>query len=55
MTSFSQLTKKIEKVRANDMKRVAADAHLLNPRLFEPAKRADDRVDLTLMDQGEVG
>ena len=30
------------------MKRVAAGAHLPTPRLFEPAKKADDRADYCL-------
>ena len=36
------------KLGAHAVKRVAAGAHLLNPWLFEPAKRPDDRADYCL-------
>ena len=51
MKSFGRhirLSEKNEKLGAYAMKRVAASAHLPAPRLFEPAKRPDDRADYCL-------
>ena len=43
-------TRKIRKgkLRVNAMKRVAAEAHLPTPWLFEPVKRPDDRANYCL-------
>ena len=40
------------KLGAYALKRVAAGAHLPTPRLFEPAKRPDDRADYCLQWKG---
>ena len=46
--SLNVLRPRKGKLGANAVKRVAADAHLPTPWLFEPAKRPDDRADCCL-------